>query len=195
MGNNMRKIFIIGLIGFLSHSIFAQDSIQKSTLLLSPYFENGIDFIRNDFLKQNYETQSKYFLGFGIQIGLPETQKMIPYIQYTYSSFEIENEIAPNIKADSTLTIKQVSGGLIFPIKIINDVHLRMRTGYSYSMIKESFYNIDSGSHGFQIGIGAEKKLIGKSRIYFDLTYNYQKTGKSNFRDFDMTKLSVGFGF
>jgi opacity protein-like surface antigen len=189
----MRKIFVIALIGLISHSIFAQDSIQKPTVLLRPYFENGIDFIRNDFLKQNYETQSKYFWGLGVQFGYPETQSLIPYAQFTSSSFEIENEIAPDIKADSVLTNKQVSGGLIIPLIKMNDAYFRMRMGYCYSMIKESFSNIDSNSHGFQIGVGFERKVIGNSKIFLDLTYNYQKTGESNFRDFDMTKLSVGF--
>lgn len=189
----MRKIILILLIGLLSLSIYSQDSISKPTLLLRPYFENGIDFIRNDGLKQNYETQSKYFWGFGLQIGYPEALKIIPYAQFSMSKFEIENSIAPNIKADSALTTKQITGGFIIPLKKVDKIYFRARLGYSYSMIKESFYNIDSDSHGFQVGLGVERKIIGNSRIYFDLSYNFQKTGKSEFRDFDMTKFSIGF--
>ncbi len=189
----MRKIILTLLIGLLSLSMYSQDSISKPTLLLRPYFENGIDFIRNDGLKQNYETQSKYFWGFGLQIGHPETFKIIPYAQFSFSKFEIENTIAPNIKADSALTTKQITGGLIIPLKKVDNIYFRARLGYSYSMIKESFYNIDSNSHGFQVGLGVERKIIGNSRIYFDLSYNFQKTGKSEFRDFDMTKFSIGF--
>jgi len=191
----MRKIFIIGLIGFLSHSIFAQDSIQIPGALVRPYFENGIDFIRNGTLKQNYETQSKYFWGFGVQIGHPESNKLIPYGQYSYSSYSLQNEIAPGIIEDSTLTTKQLSGGLVIRVKKINDVYLKMRVGYCFSIIEESFFSIYSKSHGFQVGIGVEKKIIGNSRIYLDLRYNYQKTDKLNFRDFDMTKLAIGFVF
>lgn len=189
----MRKIILTLLIGLLSLSLFSQDSISEPTLLLRPYFENGIDFIRNDGLKQNYETQSKYFWGFGLQIGHPETIKLIPYAQFSMSKFDIEKTITPNIKADSVLTTKQITGGLIIPFKKVDNIYYRARLGYSYSMINESFYNIDSNSHGFQIGLGVEKKIIGNSRIYFDLSYNFQKTGKSEFRDFDMTKFSIGF--
>jgi len=188
----MRKVFLTLVIGLVSLSIYAQDPVSKPALLLRPYFENGIDFIRNDVLKQNYETQSKYFWGFGLQIGHPETFKIIPYAQFTLSKFEIEKTIAPNNKADSVLTTKQITGGLIVPIKKVDNTYFRARLGYSYSMITESFYNIDSNSHGFQIGLGAERKIIGNSRIYFDLSYNFQKTSKSEFRDFDMTKFSFG---
>ncbi len=189
----MRKIILTLLIGLLGISVYSQDSISKPTLLLRPYIENGIDFIRNDGLKQNYETQSKYFWGFGLQIGHPETFKIIPYAQISLSKFEIENTIAPNIKADSALTTKQITCGLFIPLKKADNIYFRARLGYSYSMIKESFYNIDSNSHGFQVGLGVEKKIIRNSRIYFDLSYNFQKTSKSDFRDFDMTKFSIGF--
>jgi opacity protein-like surface antigen len=188
----MRKIILTLLIGLLSLSLYSQDSISEPTLLLRPYFENGIDFIRNDELKQNYEAQSKYFWGFGLQIGHPETFKIIPYVQFSMSKFEIEKTVAPNIKVDSALTTKQITGGLIIPLKKVDNNYFRARLGYSYSMIKESFYNIDSNSHGFQIGFGVERKIIGNSRIYFDVSYNFQKTGKSEFRDFDMTKFSFG---
>ena len=189
----MKKIILTLLIGLLSLSLYSQDSISKPTFLLRPYFENGIDFIRNDGLKQNYETQSKYFWGFGLQIGSPETFKIIPYAQFSLSRYTIEKTITPGIKADSTLTTKQNTGGFIIPLKKVDNYYFRARLGYSFSRIKESFYNIDSDSHGFQIGLGVEKKIIGNSRIYFDLSYNFQKTSKSEFRDFDMTKFSIGF--
>ncbi len=189
----MKKIILTILFGLLSHSIYSQDSISTPTLLIRPYFENGIDFIRNDGLKQKYETQSKYFWGFGFQIGHPESFKLIPYGQFSLSKFEIEKTIAPNIKADSALTTRQITCGLIIPIKKVDNIYFRARLGYSYSLIKESFYDIDSNSHGFQIGLGVERKIIGNSRIYFDLSYNFQKTRKSEFRDFDNTKFSIGF--
>lgn len=189
----MKKLILTLFIGFLCLSLYSQDSISKPILLLRPYFENGIDFIRNDALKKNYETQSKYFWGCGLQIGLPGRFKIIPYAQFSMSNFEIEKSVAPNIKVDSALTTRQISGGLIIPLKKIDNIYFRARLGYIYSMITESFNNIDSNSHGFQIGIGVERKIIRNSRIYVDLSYNFQKTGKSAFRDFDMTKLSIGF--
>lgn len=188
----MRKIGLTLFIGLVCLSVYAQDSISKPTLLLRPYFENGIDFIRNDLLKQYYSTQSKYYWGFGLQLGHPETFKVIPYVQFSFSKFEIEENVAPAISADSALKTKQIMGGLIVPIKQFDNMFIRTRLGYSYSMITESFFDIDSDSHGFQIGLGIETKVLRNSRIYIDLSYNLQKTGKSEFRDFDMTKLSIG---
>lgn len=190
--NKLKLGILVSLIS-INLSVFAQDSIQSPTLLIRPYFENGIDFIRNDELKQNYNTQSKYFLGFGLQFGKPMKQKFTPYIQFTYSATGIEREITPDVFADSTFKTTQFSGGFIFFFKRINDVRLRTRVGYCYSFIEEPFYNIDSGSHGFQIGIGAEKRILKNSRIYFDVSYNYQKMKTGEFRDFDMAKLSFGF--
>ncbi len=189
----MRKILFTLFIGLLSHSIYVQSSVSKPKFLLRPYFENGIDFIQNDKLKQIYSTESKYFYGFGLQLGNSESFKLIPYTQYSMSKFDIENTIAPDTKVANSLISKQFTSGLIIPLKKIEDIYLRARLGYSYSMIKESFYNIDSNSHGFQTGFGLERKIIGNSLIYFDLSYNFQKTSKSDFRDFDMTKLSIGF--
>lgn len=186
------KSLILVLIFSSTLSLIAQDSIQGPVLLIRPYFENGIDFIRNDELKQNYNTQSKYFLGFGIQFGKP-TQKFTPYFQYTYSSTGIETEIAPDVIADSTFKNNQFSVGIYYAFRETKNVRLRTRVGYCYSMIEESFYNIDSSSHGFQIGIGAEKRIIKNSRIYFDISYNFQKMQTGEFRDLDMTKLSFGF--
>jgi len=189
----MRKITLTLLVGLLlSFSIYAQDSISKPTLLVRPYFENGIDFIRNEGLKQNYKTQSKYFWGFGVQIGHPKTLKIYPYAQFSMSAFEIENTISPIKKVDNKLTTKQASCGLIIPVKSVENIYYRARIGYCYSIINESFYNIDSDSHGFQIGFGVERKITRNSRIYVDLSYNFQKTSKSEFRDFDMTKFSIG---
>ena len=188
----MKRFVIIFLIVLFDFSIYAEDSISTPRSVLQLNFENGIDFIRNDILKQNYGTQSKYFYGIGLQIGHPDNFKMIPFIQFIFSSFEIEKNVSPTLKADSALTTKQFIGGLIFPIYKIGKSYLRVRFGYSYSIVKESFFNIDSESHGFQIGFGIDRKLIANSRIYFDLTYNYQKTKKSQFRDFDMTRFSIG---
>ncbi|MGF1638920.1 MAG: outer membrane beta-barrel protein [Cyclobacteriaceae bacterium] len=191
----MRKIILFLFAVVFSISVYAQDSIPQSTMSLHPYFEVGLDFIRNDLLQQNYETQSIFYFGFGIQFGHSEQNKVIPYLQYSNSSFEIQKELSANVFADSSLISRQFSAGILVPIAQINDISLRSKLGYSYSLITESFNDIYSGANGFQIGIGVEKKIIGNFRAYLDLTYNYQKTRKSEFRDFDMTKFSFGFIF
>ena len=191
----MKKTILTSAILFLCVITYAQDSITKPRLLLRPFFECGANFLRNDVLKQNYATQSMYVWSAGLQIGFPGTSQMIPYLQFSSSSFGIKNRISPNSVADSVLSIKQGTCGVILPFKIITDVYLRARFGYTYSAIKESFYKIDASAHGFQIGIGAEWRISGSSRIYSDFVYNYQKTERSSFSDFDVTRLSIGFVF
>ena len=75
---------------------YAQDSTQTPGLLIRPFVENGIDFIRNDQIKENYRTQSKYFFGIGVVFGHPETEKVMPYLQVSRSSFAIETTTALN---------------------------------------------------------------------------------------------------
>lgn len=181
----------LGILAFAN--CFSQnDSISIPKFFLRPYFENGINFLRNDALKEKYSTQSMYHWGVGIQIGHPEILKAIPYAQFSYSSYITEKRISENNTADSSLTIKQITAGFIIPIKKINKTYVRVKTGYCHSIIKESFYNIDGKANGFELGIGIEKSFVRKSRIYLDLLYNFQKTGKSEFRDFDLIKFSAG---
>jgi hypothetical protein len=75
----------------------------------------------------------------------------------------------------------------------MESAHFRTRLGYSYAMIEESFQDIDSHAHGFATGLGIEKSIIRNSRVFLDVTYNYQKSSNSGFKDFDMAKLSIGF--
>lgn len=189
----MKKFILLFATIFSGISIYAQDSSANPTFLMRPYVENGIDFIRNDQIKQNYKTQSKYFLGAGLQIGFPEISKIIPYTQFSFSKFETEKSIVPNSYSDSALITKQILGGLIIPLKKIDVIYVSAKLAYSYSIITESFYKINSNSNGLQIGLSAQKFLVGKSRVYFDISYNFQKTATLEFRDFDMTKFAFGF--
>lgn len=87
----MKKRFFSLLITFCFFSAYAQDSIPVQ--LVRPYIENGIDFIRSETLKQNYNTNSKYFYGFGIQIGHPSVSKIIPYAQISLSKFGLQSNL------------------------------------------------------------------------------------------------------
>ncbi|HPW67621.1 MAG TPA: hypothetical protein PLS84_11160 [Salinivirgaceae bacterium] len=191
----MRKITLTLLIGLLYLSLYSQDTVTKPLFLVRPYFENGVDFIRSDELKQKYETKSKYFWGFGVQIGNPKTYKIRPYGQVLFSKIEVQDTVAfPDIVVtDNELKTTQFVCGLIVPLKHVNDIYYRARFGGSYSIIKESFYNIDTYSYGIIIGLGVEKNIFRNLRIYFDISYNFQKIPRSELKDFDMLKLSMGF--
>jgi hypothetical protein len=190
----MRKIVFILFIGLFGISLQAQESTdEKKPFLIRPYLENGISFIRNDNLKEIYESQSMHHIGFGLQFGSPYTQKIVPYLQYAQSSIDIEKEVETDVFEDYSMKNGQVSVGLILYVMEVNDIYFRTKFAYSLSMIEETFNTIDADSNGFQMGIGVEKKVLKKQRLYIDLTYNFQKTDNSGFKDFDVTKLSFGF--
>ncbi len=188
---NIKKTLFTLSIVFLYVSLVAQEQNQKPKLLLRPYFENGIDFIQNEQLKQDYQTNTKYYWGLGLQFGHPERSKIIPFAQLTFSSFDFRVELSNNQFSDHTLSDRQFVGGIQVPIIKRHSMYVTTRFGYSHSTINESFHEIYSSSHGLQVGI--EKKIIGNARMYIDLIYNYQKANTTNFKDFDMVKVAIGF--
>jgi hypothetical protein len=190
---HVKKNLLILVVGLLCQTAFAQSTSSGPHLMLRPFVENGIDFIRNEGLKLNYETQSKYFWGFGFQIGHPEISSLIPFAQASFSNYKMQDSISLGVTSDSALRTNQYLFGVIIPLKKTKNLLYRARIGYSYARIRESFYDIDRASHGFQIGMGIERRVFKHSRVFCELSYNYQKLVLSYYRDFDMIKLSFGF--
>ncbi len=188
----MKKAIVILMLIMSGLSSFSQESGEKPVMLLRLYAENGVEFMRNDFLKQSYQSQSKYSWGVGFQLGHPYEQALLPFIQFNYSSLNIKQEVAPEIIADSTLSSKQLSAGVIIPLFKVQDMYFRARAGVGFGEINESFNNISSLSKGIIAGVRVEKKIIGYTKIYIDFSYNLQKTSSAGFKDFDVTKLTFG---
>lgn len=181
----------------LQINVFSQETPNNKTFLLRPYIENGVDFIRNDYLKQNYVTESKYYFGGGLQIGLPYSEKFIPFGQFTYSLYTVKKEIIPTVKTFDTLQTQQTTIGVILPFyKVTQGMYVRSKFGLSYAKLNETIYSGRTKSYGFLLGIGLEKTLQNSiSRVFIDLSYNYQKANKAMFKDYDVTKLSFGVVF
>jgi len=169
------------------------DSTHKPTMLLRPFVENGIHYLKNSDLSQKYGTSSMYYYSFGFQIGHPETFTIIPFAQLTFTRYDIDKHVYLNTKLDSIFTMKQLSAGMILPIYRVKETTIRMKIGASLSVLKESFFSINEADLGVLLGFGIERKFIGNSRVYIDYTYLYQKAKSSNFKDFDMTRLAFGF--
>lgn len=209
----MKKTILVAFAALLVSAAFAEDTIRKPKLMLRPYVENGVDFIRNEELQTFYRTKSKYFIGIGLQFGHPMRSTVIPFAQITHSKFTVdqptyhyqtENGVdympEPSSYGTYSITTTQCSGGLLFPFKISTNTNLRARAAYSFAMIEDSYvaqldHNTDKeyeASHGFQIGFGAER-MIAVSRVYADILYNFQKSNSMAFSDYDMVKLAFGF--
>lgn len=185
-------IYIYVSRSFNPFSFLKQDSLHSPRLLLRPFVENGISFFQNNELKNKYATKSIYFYGFGFQIGHIKTHKIIPYTLMSFSKYTIDRVLYKNTNPDSIITMKNIVIGFILPLYSLNDTYLKIKFGYSLSIIKESFYSINDNPWGMQIGIGIERKFIRNTRIYSDLTYIYQKSNNSKCKDFDVTRLSFG---
>ncbi len=178
---NNTALFLFALFSLLGAEAFSQ------SLMVRPYVELGVDFLQSGALRRQYDTQSKSFVGMGVQYGHPQSATIIPFVQYSMSTYQADRA------TDGTLRTNQFAGGVIVPFFQMESAHFRTRFGYSYAMIEESFQDIDSNAHGFLIGLGIEKSIIRNSRVFLDVTYNYQKSSNSGFKDFDMLKLSIGF--
>lgn len=183
----IKTLLFLLFLGVLSSDLHSQSASQKPSLMVRPYVEMGVDFLQSGALRRQYDTQSKSFVGMGVQYGHPQSASLIPFAQYSMSTFEKSGAAA------GTLRTNQFAGGVNVPIFKNESVIYRTRFGYSYEMIDESFQNIDSHAHGFLIGLGIEKSVIQNSRVHVDVTYQYQKTANVGFKDFDMAKLSIGF--
>ncbi len=191
----MRNVVFASLLILVSISGFSQDSLHGPKIFIRPFFETGIDFIQSDYLKDTYNTKTKTFWAIGLQFGHADEGKVVPYVQYTRSSYSKEVISLPNTSATEYQFLTEgFNAGFIIPVVMFKNGFLKTKIAYSYARIKEPFSDTDDNSNGIQFGFGYEKKVFKYSRIFVDLTYNYQKTIKSAaIRDLDMTKLSVGF--
>jgi len=180
------RLFILCASVLLLSSGCGSDAFSQSPLV-RPYVEMGVDFLQSGSLRRQYQTQSMPYWGFGVQVGHPRSASLVPFVQYSMSTYEVDGA------TNGTLRTNQFTGGVILPLCRKETLQYRTRFGYSYSNIKESIQSIDSHSHGFLIGLGVEKSIIQNSRVYLDVTYHYQKSSNTGFKDFDMAKLSIGF--
>jgi hypothetical protein len=190
----MKQALLIFIGILLVTELFSQsDSTTKPTFWGRPYFENGIAFIRNDYLKDSYETNSMYHWGLGLRFGNPNISKLLPYMQYSNSTYKSQKVDANNEKVDSTLRIQEFMVGFNIPIKRFHSNMLRAKVGYTYSMIDDDYFNNSDKANGLQVGLGYEAKIFGKSRVYIEYSYDFNKLLKASFRDYDIQKISLGF--
>ena len=191
----MKKALFLLVLSLLTVSGYAQHSSEKPAMLLRPYLETGVNFIRNDALKEKYGTESVLYFGGGVQLGNPDSVRMIPFIQYLQSRYTIESKTTAADVEEPRLFIRQFMAGFVLPFAISKEVSIRSKIGFSVSKINESFFEVNSQSIGMLIGLGLQKKILRHSSIYVDFSYNYQKASEAGFKDFDTTKLGFGFTF
>jgi len=191
--NKTDTVYVYVKRSFNFFRFFKKDSMSTPKLLLRPYVENGMYFFKNSVLKESYATQSVYYYAFGFQIGHPQTFKIIPFTQMSFSKYTIDKILYKNTTSDSCFSMKQVVVGMILPVFTVHDSYFRIKLGYSVSFIKESLHSINENHIGLQVGLGIERKFIGNSRMYTDFSYLYQKCKNAEFKDFDMTRLAFGF--
>jgi opacity protein-like surface antigen len=190
----MKKKLILFISVLAFFSLDAQEKIERKSIVRL-YAQTGFQFLQNEQLRLNYNTNATFFWGLGLQFGKPENAAVIPFVHYSSSVYNLQKKLPGNQLSDSSLSMKQVNFGLHFPFIKRDEFLLKASVGYSYGIIKESFYEINSPANGLLIGLGMERTVFVNSRISFDLSYQYQKTKTVDFRDFDVVKLGIGFFF
>lgn len=189
---NKALIFFIGML-IVTKCFSQNDSINKPTFWLRPFFENGITFLNNNFLNNSYATNSTYNWGFGLRNGNPNKNMILPYLQYSNSTYSTQNIDKFNNKVDSTLKIQEFIFGFYIPIKSINSNMLTAKIGYINSKINDDILHTSGKANGLQIGFGYEAIVFSNSRIFVIYSYDFMKLNKASFRDYDLQKISLGF--
>ncbi len=190
----MKKKLILFISVMAFFSLDAQEKKERKSIVRL-YAQTGFQFLQNEQLRLNYNTNATFFWGLGFQFGKSNDAAAIPFVHYSSSVYNLQKKLPGNQLADSSLSMRQFNFGLNFPLIRHDDFLLKAIVGYTYGTIKESFYEINSQVNGFLIGLGLERTVFVNSRISFDLSYHYQKTKTVDFRDFDVVKLGIGFYF
>lgn len=172
---------------------YSQDSTNNNfKLFFRPYVKSGITFPNNNVLKDNYGTNSIFNWGVGFRFGNPNTQKILPFFDFTQSSYSF-NYNEPDTQIDSITEINEFTFGIDIVIKRIKDDILKAKIGYIYSDIQDEIMIQESQGSGILFGLGYEIKVFRNSRFTLDLTYNYNKLSNALHRDYDNVKFSLGF--
>ena len=190
----MKKKLILFISVMAFFSLDAQEKKERKSIVRL-YAQTGFQFLQNEQLRLNYNTNATFFWGWGFQFGKSNDAAAIPFVHYSSSVYNLQKKLPGNQLADSSLSMRQFNFGLNFPLIRHDDFLLKAIVGYTYGTIKESFYEINSPANGCLIGLGLERTVFVNSRISFDLSYHYQKTKTVDFRDFDVVKMGIGFYF
>lgn len=118
MNFNVRYTFLTALSLAMFLASFSQpDSLRKKTIWLRPSVENGISFIRNEYLKNAFNTNSTYNWGFGVRFGNGAKNDLLPFVQYSNSKYTGRHIFSNNQRMDSILRIREIIAGFVFPVK------------------------------------------------------------------------------
>lgn len=190
----MKVIFTFITILLITGTLYSQsDSTHFYVFWVRPYIENGITFPKNELINNTYSTNSIYHWGAGIRIGDPLNQRMLIYFQYSKSAFTIENKDQNEITMDSTLSVEEYIAGFNIILKRINKSNIIGKVGYIDASINNDYLSYSGKGKGFQVGLGYEIKIFRRSWIYVNYTYNFIKSSKYSFRDYDNQKITLGF--
>lgn len=186
----MKHFLVIIIILLFSTKAFTQtDSTKRPEIWLRPYLETGVSFLSNDALKTAYSTNSMFNWGVGLRVGNPNKNNVLPYFQYSNSSFTTENVN----EADSVLINKALILGTNVVVKSFGANCVSAKVAYIHATIEDDVFVNSGSAHGIQFGLGYEANVFRNSRVFVNYTYDFLKYSKSAFRDYDTQKLTVGF--
>jgi predicted porin len=119
--------------------------------------------------------------------------RILPFFQYSKSSFTVQKVNVYGTKMDSTLTIEEYIAGFNVIVKRINSNNITAKVGYIDSSINDECVDNSGKAKGLQLGIGYEMKIFRNSRLYINYSYDFLKLSDAAFRDYDIQKITFGF--
>jgi hypothetical protein len=146
--------------------------------------------LRNDDIKDDYQTSSTLFYGGGIIFDFKENLKFSPKLEYQYSRFMVDS--SQFMPRSGMFEIHQIGLGLYFPITKNNDYKILMNAGGLGGLFLNNLVSYNYTYYGAVIGVSLEKEIFKRNDIIFELNYNYRKIREINMqRDLDALEFKV----
>lgn len=189
----MKHFLFFICILLLSASSYGQnDSVRTlPNRWMHLHLANGVNFIRNEALKNSYANNALYFWGVGVRMGNPQKPKIFFDADYNFSNYQLSTEVN-KVRQDSVLKINQLILSLSVELVRWNTCSVRTKAGYIVAFLKDDVTKLDKVLPGFKVGLSIENKIFQSQAVHFDLDYDLMKAKGNSFQDYDVWKLSVG---
>lgn len=186
---------IIAILGFfLISNIVSAQNTERKTYKIRPYGVASINLLSNESIQSTYQTKSVLFYGGGIIYGFAEDAKILPKIEFTYSSFMIDSSyFMPN---SGSFESPQISIGFYTPLLKKDNYILQASADIRGGLFLNNQVSYNYTYTGMSLGISVNKKLSNRIHLLFGVEYCYRKIMEINFqRDLDATELKLSITF
>ncbi|MFZ6052565.1 hypothetical protein [Halocola ammonii] len=189
----LSTVLIVTLFSLLPTCIFGQsDSTRYFILDLTA--ESGVFFPRSEDFQNTYNSKSNFNWSIGTKFGT-SNWTFLPWIKYSQYQSKTDSVIANDTDNDSLIIAsrRQISFGLMNPIRLKNDNYIQVKCGLTYNFLSEESTDLYSESFGFIMSAGYMRRISKYLSYYMDLNYEYTKSSAGyTFKDWSGFLLNMG---